>query len=291
MPSKVLEPSGFYIQQRPWTPTKRRGPIAAEFNTPGPAAFTLPSTFGPNCNDARKAKPPAYSFGIKYDEKHDIATPGPGEYTVDGVTKSGKDWSRSAFISPRFKEPEPFKTPAPGAYNPEKSFIVVKEQSPSYTFGVKVEENERDLTPSPCDYKTDKSINSVRDQAPSYTFGFKIKEPKEDLTPAPSEYNIERGVNQISTHLQTPSFTIGIRLNDSSTENIPGPGSYDVPEVESYKIKKSPAYTLGSKTSLPEDKTVKPGPNDYKTEKVWINKTSTPRFTFGIKHSEYSLSG
>ncbi len=29
-----------------WTPTKRRGPIAAEFQGPGPAAIVLPSLFG-----------------------------------------------------------------------------------------------------------------------------------------------------------------------------------------------------------------------------------------------------
>lgn len=34
------------FQQRPWTPTKRRGPIAAEFQGPGPASVTLPSTIG-----------------------------------------------------------------------------------------------------------------------------------------------------------------------------------------------------------------------------------------------------
>lgn len=29
------------FQQRPWTPTKRRGPIAAEFSGPGPACVSL----------------------------------------------------------------------------------------------------------------------------------------------------------------------------------------------------------------------------------------------------------
>lgn len=34
------------FQQRPWTPTKRRGQIAAEFQGPGPASVTLPSYIG-----------------------------------------------------------------------------------------------------------------------------------------------------------------------------------------------------------------------------------------------------
>lgn len=34
------------FQQRPWTPTKRRGPIAAEYKSPGPACVNLQSTIG-----------------------------------------------------------------------------------------------------------------------------------------------------------------------------------------------------------------------------------------------------
>lgn len=34
------------MTQRPWTPTKRRGPIAAEYTSPGPACVTLPPLIG-----------------------------------------------------------------------------------------------------------------------------------------------------------------------------------------------------------------------------------------------------
>lgn len=34
------------FEQRPWTPTKRRGPIAAEMHSPGPACVTLPQLLG-----------------------------------------------------------------------------------------------------------------------------------------------------------------------------------------------------------------------------------------------------
>lgn len=37
------------FQQRQWTPTKRRGPIAAEFSGPGPAAVALPTLVGEFC--------------------------------------------------------------------------------------------------------------------------------------------------------------------------------------------------------------------------------------------------
>lgn len=34
------------FEQRPWTPTKRRGPIAAELSSPGPACVQLPQLLG-----------------------------------------------------------------------------------------------------------------------------------------------------------------------------------------------------------------------------------------------------
>ena len=43
---QVMERRGYYIKQRPWTPTERRGTIDAEFRTPSPAAIALPSSIG-----------------------------------------------------------------------------------------------------------------------------------------------------------------------------------------------------------------------------------------------------
>lgn len=34
------------VRQNPWTPTKRRGPIAAEAASPGPAVVSLPTLIG-----------------------------------------------------------------------------------------------------------------------------------------------------------------------------------------------------------------------------------------------------
>lgn len=41
------------FEQRPWTPTVRRGQIAAETSTPGPAAVALPNLIG-NLNSPLK---------------------------------------------------------------------------------------------------------------------------------------------------------------------------------------------------------------------------------------------
>lgn len=37
---------GVGFQQNPWTPTPRRGPIAAELKSPGPALVDLPPLLG-----------------------------------------------------------------------------------------------------------------------------------------------------------------------------------------------------------------------------------------------------
>ena len=55
------------------------------------------------------------------------------------MTRIGKDWTPSAFVGAKIKDPEPFNTPAPTHYSPEKSIYNAKgRQAPSYTFGFKV---------------------------------------------------------------------------------------------------------------------------------------------------------
>lgn len=57
------------MTQRQWTPTKPRAPIAADFQTPGPGSFNLPTTIGKNANQAVKGKSPSFTFGAKYVDK------------------------------------------------------------------------------------------------------------------------------------------------------------------------------------------------------------------------------
>lgn len=45
-PKKRLISMGAGFEQRPWEPTKRRGPISAEMKTPGPACVDLPPLLG-----------------------------------------------------------------------------------------------------------------------------------------------------------------------------------------------------------------------------------------------------
>ena len=94
--------------------TQRRGPIAAEFAGPGPAAITLPSLFGsglfiimmiemiimmllmmimmimmiadPKVHESTKIKAPAYSFGGKTKDLSSTVSPAPNSYNTSGLT-------------------------------------------------------------------------------------------------------------------------------------------------------------------------------------------------------------
>lgn len=64
------------FEQRPWTPTKRRGPISAELASPGPACVQLPQLLGTKVVDSKRQAAPAFSLGQK--PKNKVETFGPG---------------------------------------------------------------------------------------------------------------------------------------------------------------------------------------------------------------------
>ncbi|KAK0084397.1 hypothetical protein PV326_006269 [Microctonus aethiopoides] len=81
---------GMTYIQRPWTPTRRRGPIAAEFASPGPACVTLPPLLGKTVVDSKRGRAPAFSFGSRHAHKDESPGPGPGQYDVSGLSAKGK---------------------------------------------------------------------------------------------------------------------------------------------------------------------------------------------------------
>eukprot|EP00092_Neocalanus_flemingeri_P049666 GFUD01057164.1.p1 GENE.GFUD01057164.1~~GFUD01057164.1.p1 ORF type:complete len:114 (-),score=28.29 GFUD01057164.1:88-393(-) len=73
------------------TPHKRRGPIAAEFQSPGPAAFNLPGLIGNGClNESSKAAAPAFTFAGKHEQKVKNFAPSPNTYNTAGLTARGE---------------------------------------------------------------------------------------------------------------------------------------------------------------------------------------------------------
>nr|CAD7394203.1 unnamed protein product [Timema cristinae] len=218
------------ITQQPWTPTKRRGPIAAEYSSPGPACVTLQSSIGGSTvPDSKKGRAPAFSFGSRHSSKNDSPGPGP-KYNITGLSSKGKDSPPAATLHSRPKDHHVDNTPAPGDYSPEKTV----------------------------------------DHSPKYTFGLKTQTDKPSTTPAPNVYNIPGVLGQTreGNKKQAPSFTISGRQKEHLDDRVltPGPGTYDSAKSEFTKSR-SPAYSISSRYQLPSDSTQKPGPGAHYPEK------------------------
>lgn len=301
-----------------WTPTKRRGPIAAEFSSPGPAAISLRSAIG--SGGVTKSRPPAFTMGSRHEAKLDKAGPGPGQYNVTGLSnKAGKDEPVAASMHIKPKDPKMYITPAPCDYSPDKAETKVNESSPSFSFGVKVENGRPSDAPAPNSYNIPSLLGSTKEgsknSAPSFTMSARAR-PDEDKmkVPGPGSYD-DATVDKYKT-IKSPSFSMGQRTvipSDSTMKpgpgahcpekyqdsgpkftmaprpadevdkmNIPGPGTYNSGDLDSCR-EKLPAFTMAPKTNLPSDNSPKPAPNAYSPEKY---VPSGPKFTMAPRPAE-----
>jgi hypothetical protein len=239
-----------YVQGQ-WTPTKRRGPIAAEFTGPGPASISLPTLIGGTSKESNKSNAPSFSLHGRPKNRLDNVGPGPATYDLTALTHTGKCHPGGTVISGRLKEPSAFVTPAPSDYTPEKS---------------------------------DDSTHGV---SPKFSFGLKGKDAKPENVPAPNKYNIPGLLGtqvKEGSKRQSPSYTLSGRNKQPPPQKTPGPGTYNTIDADMIK-KKSPRYTLSTRYELPSDKTKVPGPGAFSPEKV--NLDGAPHVSFGIRHSPY----
>lgn len=222
-----------------YSSTQRRGPIAAEFQGPGPAAVALPSTIGKNSSESTKGRAPAFSFGVRYNQGRTTLGPGPGQYNVARLHHKGKDDGPAPSLSGRPKEEKKEITPAPGAYSPEKGEKFVSES------------------------------------APSFTFGAKVKSDRQDNLPAPNAYSLPPA---LGTGL-APAFSISGRGKSPMDERVlnPGPGAYESGNPDKYKFR-SPSYSISSRTNIPTDQTQKPGPGAHSPEKIKLESSPAHTF-------------
>ncbi|XP_045103383.1 outer dense fiber protein 3-like isoform X2 [Portunus trituberculatus] len=230
-----------------WTPTKRRGPIAAEFSSPGPAAIALKSSIGKSGTGTSNAnvgsRAPAFTMASRHEMKLDKAGPGPGQYNVTGLSNKGKDEPVAASMHIRPKDPKAY------------------------------------VTPAPCDYSPDKAESKVVETSPSFSFGIKVENGRASDAPAPNSYNIPSllGSTKEGSKHSAPSFTMSARAREEEDKmKVPGPGSYNDATVDKYKTIKSPSFSMGQRTTIPSDHTMKPGPGAHCPEKY---QDSGPAFT------------
>ncbi|XP_074039366.1 ciliary microtubule associated protein 1A isoform X11 [Leptinotarsa decemlineata] len=299
------------ITQRPWTPTKRRGPIAAEFRGPGPACVALPSYIGKRTSESKTERAPAFSFGARHNGKLESIGPGPGQYNVTGLSAKGKDTPPALSLHGRPKEPKPENFPAPGDYNPDKAEKVIHDNAPKYTFGLKTNVEKPLGTPAPNVYNIPETVahdtpkysfgsktpleKPLDTPAPNaykpfsrtsshrYSFGRRTPTPRNCDTPAPNVYNIPSAVGEKSG----PAYTISGRTKEPVDERVknPAPGQYNLVNPENYKTH-SPAYTISGRVNIPSNDNI-PGPGVYSPEKVNCHLRHAPSHSFGIRHSPY----
>ncbi|XP_074662590.1 ciliary microtubule associated protein 1B-like [Tubulanus polymorphus] len=228
---------------------------------PGPGRYKLPPTLGHREHDVSKRRDPAYSFGSKCPGPRDTI-PGPG-YAVDpALTRFGKDGTPKFSILGRHRDPkgrlaESFFTPAPGAYNPENVRI-------------------------------DRGVS-----APSFSIGKRTRLRRCDKIPAPNSYHIPATLGPKIPHIRgAPGFSMAPRSDMFSAAydlaKTPGPARYGSVEPNTFRTR-SGQYSMQGRPTLPRDKTQIPGPGAYDPDKVNAHKPSVPRFSMGIRHSEYVM--
>ncbi|XP_044735284.1 outer dense fiber protein 3-like [Chrysoperla carnea] len=239
--------------QRQWVPTKRRGPIAAESSSPGPAFIALPSLIGTTRLPISKLnRAPAFSFGNRHSEKYDTTGPGPSKYDVTGLSAKGKATAPALSIHCRNKEKSSFTTPAPGDYMPENS--------------------EKKL-----------------DSSPKYSIGLRPSIGKHGNTPGPNLYTIPSTIGRCKegNKRAAPSYTITGRYKDVTDERVKNPNPTKYSPKDNFVKQRAPAFTMSKRYELPKDISRKPGPGDYAPENVYLNKPYYPDFSFGIRHSNH----
>lgn len=234
-----------------WRPHRPRGPISAAFKSPGPK-YALPSSVGSiTSHDPRKIVAPSYSFGVRHKTFSNSHSPGPKFMVNSSLTRHGVEGSAKFSLYSRAKSATAFNVPGPGAYKNE-------------------------------------SVTASWKAAPKYSLSARTKSGKSQRSPGPAAYMLPKSS---VAKPATPAYTMRSKpLTGSFMEDLakaPGPGTYKVTDASTYRTKQ-PQYSLTARNELPSDNTRKPGPGAYRPETVYVNKKIVPKYSFGIKHSEYA---
>jgi len=236
--------------------TRPRGPVAAMEKGPGPS-YALPPLTGYKDHDPRSvhAKGPAYPFGLPNGPEAGPYSPGPCYYPDTKVLRTGRYEGKKYTIYPRLTDLKRFEVPAPGAYE-SRPISLVASKAPSYSFGLTYTQLAGDQVPGPNVYSTGgtlgRSLLSGRRQPPAYSMYGRSKKG---------------------------GF-------DEDFKKTPGPGTYGAVSTNSY-MTKTPQYSMIGRNLPPGDGTQKPGPAAHAPEMVTVHKKSPPKFSFGIRHSDY----
>jgi len=193
------------LTQRPWTPTKRRGPIAAEFSGPGPAWVTLPTMIG-------KSAAPSASLHYRHADPKPFVTPAPGAYCPEKAEKKILDHSPKYSFGLKPKNEMKSNTPAPNVYNVPPVLGNcpggTKKMAPAYTMSGRGKDvvDTRVANPGPGKYEAG-NLNAMKEKAPAYSLSIRTILPSDDTKkPGPGAHSPEK-INMSPA----PAHTFGIK--------------------------------------------------------------------------------
>ncbi|XP_066551107.1 ciliary microtubule associated protein 1A [Amia ocellicauda] len=230
-----------------WKPHKRRGPISAEYTSPGPK-YALPVLIGTVNHATTKSMAPAYSLGVKHRPTENTFSPGPVHLVPANMTEKGKEHIPAYSIVGRPKEHVTLPTPGPGYYEPEKH------------------------------------LTSVCPHTPAYSISGWDKPCLIDQTPGPAAYSLPSELDGKTGTTMSGRSQIGSIYDN--LQKSPGPAVHSAVDPIIYKYS-SRHYTMTGRNYMPENKTQKPGPGAHYPERVTVTSPQAPTYSFGIQHSQY----
>nr|XP_057930731.1 outer dense fiber protein 3-B isoform X1 [Doryrhamphus excisus]XP_057930732.1 outer dense fiber protein 3-B isoform X1 [Doryrhamphus excisus]XP_057930733.1 outer dense fiber protein 3-B isoform X1 [Doryrhamphus excisus]XP_057930734.1 outer dense fiber protein 3-B isoform X1 [Doryrhamphus excisus]XP_057930735.1 outer dense fiber protein 3-B isoform X1 [Doryrhamphus excisus] len=241
-----------------WRPHRPRGPIAALYSSPGPK-YALPSLTGSSKHDPTKCKAPSYSFRASYDISKQDNSPGPKHLIPSNITKNGRDGT------------------------------------PAFSFGSRPKDLTRDQVPAPNRYHLENADKYTYHSSPSYTLSGRWKQVIESnqTTPGPASNMLPPVLGPKTVNIRAaPAHSIyGRGKNGNTFEDYtksPGPAAYQAVDPKIY-LTKSPQYSMPGRKFVPENATRTPAPGVYCPEKVTTTHNKAPAFTFGLRHSKYTI--
>jgi len=240
-------------------------PIIARFKGPGPAAYTLQTTISNKNYNGKKA--PAYSFGMKLKNQRKMVTPGPNEFTPKAL-RTGVVSSPAYSIAGRnFPHKIENDSPGPASYSYSNYYQSKSKSSPAYSLLGRHDFLKMDVTPSPAAYSINKKVGS---ETPAWTMRPSLKKTVIQQSPGPAEYN---AVNYDIIKKAPPAYSLHSRLDSNDNFSLP-----------KGKLNNKNVVSSGKRSKF-----VVPGPGAYNINVSSI-KSSSPRFSFGTKHSEFKAA-
>uniref|UniRef100_A0A8C5TLW5 ODF3A protein n=1 Tax=Malurus cyaneus samueli TaxID=2593467 RepID=A0A8C5TLW5_9PASS len=233
-----------------WRPHPRRGPILAEFATPGPK-YWLPGSVGHTAHDPTKYRAPAYSFRGTKCPTEESCSPGPRYFIDPLITKTGKQLAPSAQVTSR---PKTKITVTPGPS--ELHFC----------------------SPSPRSDKVD-SLPASHCSLSCRTHLHSLPLP----SPGPATYTLPRilGPNTAYTHAN-PCYSMKWKSQYGSCFR-------DLAKVSS-PASNVLCRTASTQDKSGEQGTNSPFPLPTFPFQLSVTKARDPAFTFGIRHSLYKAA-